>query len=370
MGEGSTSDRYARSMITTSFWQGRRVLLTGHTGFKGSWLTCCLDRLGAEVFGLALAPNTTPNLFSMLPSLRTARSQIGDIRDETALAAAVAAARPSVVIHMAAQPLVRRSYRAPRETLHTNVTGTINLLEALRGNDVVMAGLDAVLVVTTDKVYRNMNDGRPLMEIDPLGGHDPYSASKGAAEILTESWAKSFFAPAGINVATARAGNVVGGGDWSEDRLVPDLWRAARTGTAAVLRNPAATRPWQFVLEPLYGYLSYIEALAGRDGASLPRSLNFGPAAGDILTVAEAADLVLEGLNSGAGWSLAEGTQPHEAAHLTLDASLAERTLGWRPKLDARTALSWSVEWYRAIDTGRAAATIISNQIDRYEALA
>jgi CDP-glucose 4,6-dehydratase len=356
-------------MISTSFWQDRRVLLTGHTGFKGSWLTCCLNRLGAEVFGFALAPESEPNLFTALAGSRRVTSWIGDIRDERALAGAVATARPSVVIHMAAQALVRRSYRAPSDTMHANVTGTINVLEALRGNAAAMAGLDAILVVTTDKVYRNPENGQSFDESAPLGGHDPYSASKAAAEILTDSWARSFFAPAGIPVATARAGNVVGGGDWSGDRLVPDLWRAAKADKAAALRNPAATRPWQFVLEPLYGYLGYVEALAGPDGSRLPRALNFGPAAGDILTVGEASDIVLAGLGSNRGWTLAEGAQPHEAAHLALDAGLAERTLGWKAKLDSKEALRWSVEWYRAFDAGQDAAPITSEQIDRYEAL-
>jgi CDP-glucose 4,6-dehydratase len=357
-------------MISTSFWAGRKVLLTGHTGFKGSWLACCLNRLGADVFGFALAPETQPNLFSVLPPCRRLTSWIGDIRDEKALANAVEAAQPSIVIHMAAQALVRRSYRAPRDTIHANVNGTVNLLEALRGNGTVMAGLGAVLVITTDKVYRNADNSQPFGENSPLGGHDPYSASKAAAEILTDSWARSFFTPAGIPVATARAGNVVGGGDWSEDRLVPDLWRATKAGKSAMLRNPAATRPWQFVLEPLYGYLGYIEALAGPGGDKVPRALNFGPAAGDILTVAEASDIVLTGLGFNRGWALAEGAQPHEAAQLALDASLAESTLGWRAKLDSKEALRWSVEWYRAFDAGRDIALITSEQIDRYEALA
>ncbi|RDI54842.1 CDP-glucose 4,6-dehydratase [Microvirga subterranea] len=356
-------------MISTSFWAGRRVLLTGHTGFKGSWLAFCLDRLGAEVFGFALTPETQPNLFTVLPRSQRLTSWIGDIQDEKALADAVETARPSIVIHMAAQALVRRSYRAPCDTVQANVTGTVNLLEALRGNDAVMAELDAILVVTTDKVYRNAESGQPFQENSPLGGHDPYSASKAAAEILTESWARSFFTPAGVPVATARAGNVVGGGDWSEDRLIPDLWRAVKAGETAVLRNPAATRPWQLVLEPLYGYLGYIEALTGPRGSKLPRALNFGPAAGDILTVSEASDIVLTGLGSKRGWALAEGAQPHEAAQLALDAGLAERTLGWRAKLDSREALRWSTEWYRAFDAGRDMANITSEQIDRYEAL-
>jgi CDP-glucose 4,6-dehydratase len=357
-------------MISRPFWAGRRVFLTGQTGFKGAWLTSWLGRLGAEVHGFGLPPETDPNLYALLRPGPALVSRFGDIRDRAALAEAVAAARPSVVIHMAAQALVRRSYREPLATVETNVNGTINLLEALRGNEQVMASLAAVLVVTTDKVYSNANDGRAFNETDPLGGHDPYSASKAAAEILTACWAQSFFAATGVPVATARAGNVVGGGDWSEDRLVPDLWRAVRAGQSPVLRHPGATRPWQWVLEPLAGYLAYVQALAGTNGASLPRALNFGPPASDTLTVAEAAGLVLDGLGAAQGWTRAAGVQPVEAHSLTLDPGLAGRTLGWRTQLPAREALRWTVEWYRAVAAGEDAAHMTRTQIERYEALA
>lgn len=356
-------------MISRYFWKGRRVFLTGHTGFKGAWLAFWLGSLGAEVYGFALEPETQPNLFSLLHPIDGLTSCIGNIQDREAMAAALSSAKPSVVIHMAAQALVRRSYRDPYETLHSNVTGTINLLEALRADEAVMAGLVAVLVITTDKVYLNSGEDRPFTENDPLGGRDPYSASKAAAEILTSSWAQSFFTKAGVPVVTARAGNVVGGGDWSEDRLVPDLWRAAQAGEPVILRNPDAIRPWQFVLEPLSGYLTYLEALVEGCGRDLPRALNFGPSAGDVLTVADATAQVLSGLGSDRGWTLAQGAQPHEARLLTLDSALAEKTIGWRPKLSARDALQWTVEWYRSVEAGIPPRQITSEQIRRYETL-
>lgn len=356
-------------MISRSFWNGRRVLLTGHTGFKGSWLVKWLEHLNAEVFGFALEPETDPNLFDTLKPFPNLTSVIGDLRDSAALARVVKQAKPSVVIHMGAQALVRRSYRNPRETFDVNVTGTMNVLEALRANEHAKGDLAAVLVVTTDKVYLNSGTGNAFREGDPLGGHDPYSASKAAAEMVTHSWAKSFFAASGTPVATARAGNVVGGGDWSVDRLVPDLWRAAHARATVTLRNPSATRPWQFVLDPLAGYLSYIETLAGSRGTDVPTAMNFGPEASDILTVAEASKIFLSSLGNPCEWRLTEGAQPHEAALLTLDATLAERTLGWTSKLNAREALRWTAEWYEAWSRGENMRRLTSEQIERYEAI-
>ena len=264
------------------FWSGQRVLLTGHTGFKGTWLALWLERLGATTFGLARSPDTDPSIFNLTrPRLS---SRIGDVRDPRVVAAAVELARPTVAVHMAAQPLVRYSYREPIETIATNVMGTANVLQSLRGQ----TNLRAVLVITTDKVYANPETGEPFAEDCRLGGHDPYSASKAAAEIVTASFAESFFGDGAARVATARAGNVVGGGDWAEDRLIPDLWRAHATATPVVLRNPGATRPWQHVLDLTAGYLVYVERLAsGRDAA--PAALNFGPVQGDTRTVAEVA---------------------------------------------------------------------------------
>jgi CDP-glucose 4,6-dehydratase len=347
-------------MIERAFWRDRRVLLTGHTGFKGAWLALWLERLGAQVFGLALPPDTEPALFPMLaPKLV---SRIGDIRDAGVVARAVQEARPQIVIHMAAQALVRRSYRAPIETFATNVMGTAHLLDSLRDAE----SLQAVLVVTTDKVYRNDSDGNPLAEDDPLGGADPYSASKAAAELVAASMAKSFFG--GKGVATARAGNVIGGGDWSEDRLIPDIWRAVKADEPLRLRNPQATRPWQHVLDPLAGYLQYAERLAS--GADVPKTLNFGPLPGDTLTVAELADAMLAAMRCDQHWIKDGCEQPAEAQHLALDPARAMRTLGWRPRLQAPEALQWTADWYRAVNTGAPARSLALDQIARYEALA
>ncbi len=351
-------------MIDRDFWRGRRVLLTGHTGFKGAWLAAWLGRLGAQVHGLALAPEGEASLFEQLLPIPGLVSHIGDIRDPAEVKAVVAAARPSVVLHLAAQALVRRSYRDPAGTVSTNVAGLVTLLEALRGSP----GLKAILVATTDKVYRNAELGGAFAEDDPLGGHDPYSASKAAAEILTDSWAKSFFDAEGVAVATARAGNVIGGGDASEDRLIPDLWRAHLVGARPELRNPEAVRPWQWVGEPLAGYLAYAERLcAGAPGT--PRALNFGPQGGETLTVGQTANLFLSALGAQGGWRQADGVHPHEAGFLALDAGLAQRRLGWRPRLSAAEGLQWTAEWYRAVAAGQDARALTLRQIERYEAL-
>ena len=350
-------------MIERAFWRDRRVLLTGHTGFKGAWLALWLHEMGAKVFGLALPPDTEPALFSLLQPISGLSSRMADIRDPAAVAAAVNEARPSIVIHMAAQALVRRSYRLPVETLCTNVMGTAYLLDSLRAAD----ELEAVLVVTTDKVYRNTGRPHPFSENDPLGGADPYSASKAAAELLVASMAASFFAAKGVAVATARAGNVIGGGDWSEDRLIPDLWRAVRAGEPLRLRNPEATRPWQHVLEPLCGYLTYAARLAS--GADVPSTLNFGPPADDVLTVAEVADAMLVAMNSSLRWVKVEGPQLKEAQTLAIDPTLAMNSIGWRPRLDASQALQWTAEWYRDVANGADPRRAASEQIRRYEAL-
>ncbi len=340
------------------FWAGRSVLVTGNTGFKGTWLSLWLEKLGAETTGLALAPDTDPSLFVLTrPRLD---SIIGDIRDLETMRAAVAQARPTVAIHMAAQPLVRYSYRAPIETVATNVMGTAHLLEALRG----VPDLCAVLVITTDKVYANAETGQAFREDDHLGGHDPYSASKAAAEIITRSFAESFF-PGGPPVATARGGNVIGGGDWALDRILPDIWRAGRGGGPVVLRNPKATRPWQHVLDLVGGYMCYVQRLA-TDGA-LPRALNFGPAIEDALNVAEVTDLMLAEMGAAHGWTLAEGAQPREMQALALDPSLAARTLGWRSQLGGAEAVRWAAQWYRAFDNGENARDLCLRQIDAYQ---
>jgi CDP-glucose 4,6-dehydratase len=267
---------------------------------------------------------------------------------------------------MAAQPLVRRSYARPVETFAVNALGTAHVLEALRDRP----DLRAALVITTDKVYRNREDARNFVESDPLGGHDPYSASKAAAELITASYAQSFFEPTQKPVATARAGNVVGGGDWSEDRLVPDVWRAVHGGRPLVLRYPSATRPWQHVLEPLHGYLTFVEQLV-LDPDRTPRALNFGPADADKgIAVARVAEIVARGLGGSTAWVRAEGPQPPEMKHLALDANEAMRTIGWRPRLGAHEALSWTVDWYKRFEAGEHARDLTIEQIARYESMA
>ncbi len=347
-------------MIDPQFWTGKRVLVTGHTGFKGAWLCAWLCRMGARVHGLALAPEGEPNLFALIGDDLDMNSHIGDIRDRAATEALIADTDPEICFHMAAQALVRRSYRQPVETFAANVMGTVHVLEGLRH----APSLKAAIVVTSDKAYHNPEDGRPLQEGDPLGGDDPYSASKGATEMVARAWAKSFFA-SGTAIHTARAGNVIGGGDWSEDRLVPDIWRAARTGQALVLRYPDATRPWQHVLEPLCGYLALAEA-AARGRKDLPPALNFGPLDAHALSVGTVAERLLAALAPGLPWQREEKAQPPEKRLLALDPSLAGRVLGWRPLLDADETLDWTVDWYRDFDRGRAAAELTRKQIGRY----
>jgi CDP-glucose 4,6-dehydratase len=343
------------SVVTRDFWRGRRVLVTGHTGFKGAWLSLWLEMLGAEVAGFALPPHTSPSLFTAAqPRLH---AFTGDIRDGEAVARAVAASDPEIVFHLAAQSLVRCSYRDPVETIAVNVTGTAVALNALRA----AKNLRAVVVATTDKVYRNLDDGRPFREDDPLGGHDPYSASKAAAELVTAAMADSFLdAP----VATARAGNVIGGGDWSEDRIVPDIWRAAKSDTPLTLRHPDATRPWQHVLDPLNGYLLYAERLAA--DADVPRALNFGPLPGTALTVGEVADVMLASLGAECRWQRADEPGPREMKLLALDPAQAIAALGWRPQLEARTALAWTADWYRRFDGGADARALCREEIARF----
>jgi CDP-glucose 4,6-dehydratase len=347
----------------SGFWRDRRVLLTGHTGFKGAWAALWLARLGARVTGIALAPDTEPSLWAAIGPGLIDDSIIGDIRDPAIVGDAVARARPSVVLHMAAQPLVRRSYAEPVETFATNLMGTVHLLEALRTSD----ALDAVLVVTTDKVYSNCDQGRDFVEDDPLGGHDPYSASKAAAEIATASYRASFFADRGIAIATARAGNVIGGGDWSPDRLIPDVWRAASRGESVALRNPDSTRPWQHVLDPLAGYFLYLEALACRQ--EMPAALNFGPPAGAAATVASVAEAMARALGAATAWRLDEAPAPPEMKLLSLDPSRAMNRLGWRPLLTCAEAIQWSARWYAERDAGADPLQLCRAQLNDYEAL-
>jgi CDP-glucose 4,6-dehydratase len=347
------------------FWAGRRVLVTGHTGFKGAWLCLWLERLGAEVSAFALPPQTEPSLYQILSPWAGQRHRVVDLRDPSAVSAAVRDAAPEVIFHLAAQSLVRPSYRDPLYTYATNLMGTLHLLLAARDTP----GVEAVVVTTTDKVYENNSNGTAFREQDRLGGKDPYSASKACAEILTGSFRDSFLAngrrPA---IATVRAGNVIGGGDWSEDRLVPDVVRAVASGRKVALRYPDAVRPWQHVLEPLRGYLDFAEQLV-REPSSMPAALNFGPDPGNWLTVAQVADIMAVALGAGSGWEKAPGVPPPEAATLTLSSSLAKRTLGWKPLLSMKDTVDWTADWHTKHRAGCDMKSETLEQIARYEAL-
>ena len=356
-------DLELRRGTSVEFWRGKRVLLTGHTGFKGSWLTIWLARLGAHVMGLSLAPVTEPNLFTEANVAALCDSRIGDIRDAAAVGTLANEVRPEIVLHLAAQPLVRAGYRAPLATFDTNVMGTAHVLDALRGVDSVRVAV----MVTTDKVYREDGAQRAYAEDDALGGHDPYSASKAASEIVIGSYRDAFLAAQGVAVANARAGNVIGGGDWSEDRLIPDAVRAWQSGRTLEVRRPDAVRPWQHVLEPLAGYLT----LARRLWQEMPLagSYNFGPPASDAASVREVVTQAQKAYGHGDVAFAVEAQGPHEAAFLTLDATKAEQTLGVRPRLTLAEAIGRTMAWYRAHRELGDALALCRADIATYEAL-
>ncbi len=346
--------------VNPGFWAGKRVLLTGHTGFKGSWAAIWLARMGAEVTGLALPPDQAPALFDLAGVEGRLRSHFVDLRDPAALEAALDGQAFDLVLHMAAQPIVRTSVEDPIGTFATNVMGTAHLLQVLRRQP----ALQAALVITSDKVYANNETGQAFREGDNLGGKDPYSASKAAAEIVVQSFAKSFFP--GVPVATARGGNVIGGGDFSRDRLVADIVRAARGGAAVVLRHPEATRPWQHVLDCLAGYFRHIEALA-TDPAT-PRALNFGPRPGGrAVSVGELATLGVEALG-GQPWRHEPDPKSLEAQTLAIDASLAREAIGFESRLEAPEAVALTMDWYRRQAAGEDALALCKEQIEGYEA--
>ena len=356
------------SSAPENFWAGRRVLVTGHTGFKGAWLTAWLVRLGARVSGFALAPEPpasleVPSLFDALGLAGRVDHTIGDVRDLEHLARVVRERSPEIVLHLAAQPLVRRSYREPLATLATNVMGTANVLEACRGLD----GLRAVVVVTTDKVYENREHVWAYREPEPLGGHDPYSASKACAELVTSTYRASFLREAGVGVATARAGNVIGGGDWSEDRLIPDLVRGIAAGRTTAIRNPGAVRPWQHVIDPLAGYLRLAERLAS-EPARYAEAWNFGPPADERIEVGAVVERFVAAMGRGhVTLGHVDRSAPHEASELRLDSAKARLLLPWTPKLSLDEAIQWTASAYRAaLEDGASIAAIVDEQLEAY----
>ena len=349
--------------MNAPFWSGKRVLVTGHTGFKGSWLVLWLQRLGADVAGYARPAPTVPALFEVAGVADGIRSVIGDVQDLDSLAGLVAEHRPDVVVHMAAQPIVREAYRDPVETYATNVMGTVNVLESVRRTPSVRV----VINVTTDKVYENREWEWGYREDERLGGVDPYASSKACSELVTTAYRASFFAgPDGPRVASARAGNVIGGGDWAKDRLIPDLVRGALERTPVLIRNPNATRPWQHVLNPLHGYLTLAERLW--DEPAHAHGWNFGPDPGDAKPVAWIADRLGELWGDGLRWERDAEHHPHEAHELRLDSSLAATRLGWRPRWGLEEALESIVEFARAQQAGGDLRRVVLDQIAAFEA--
>jgi CDP-glucose 4,6-dehydratase len=349
-----------------SFWRGRSVLITGHSGFKGSWLVGWLAMSGANVSGFSLRPATEPNLFKLAIEDHV-DNHFGDIRNLAELRACVTAAKPHIIFHLAAQSLVRASYADPVSTYATNVMGTVHLLEAVREVDSV----EAVVVVTSDKCYENREWVWSYREDEALGGHDPYSSSKGCAELVAAAYRASFLDGAArkCRVATVRAGNVIGGGDWAPDRLMPDIIRSFANGRPVEIRSPHAVRPWQHVLEPLSGYVRLAEALVADGGDLFAEGWNFGPGDDDCWPVSAVVDRLAAHWGKGASWCLSEGPHPHEASFLKVDASKARARLSWRRRLRLEEALVWTADWYRGQLDGRSAAEMMAAQIERYEKL-
>ncbi len=347
-------------------YSGRRVFVTGHTGFKGSWLTAWLLALGADVTGYALEPPTEPSLFYALGLDDAIHHVVADVRDHEVLERELSAAQPEAVFHLAAQPIVRESYARPRETFETNVMGTVNLLEAVRQ----CSSVRGVVVVTSDKCYRNRDDGRRFREDDALGGHDPYSASKACEDLVGTAYGATFLREQGVAVATARAGNVIGGGDWAPDRLVPDCVRALAAGVPVEVRSPDAVRPWQHVLEPLSGYL-LLGAGTQQGGVSAEGAWNFGPSRDDSgLAVRWVVERFVEEWGSGS-WAPAPGeaNAPHEALHLDVDSDKATRELCWTPAWSSREAVRRTAAWYRRFSVEpQAAAALVQDDLAAYSA--
>lgn len=342
---------------------GKRIFVTGHTGFTGSWVSIWLSRIGAKVFGYSLAPETTPNLFEAAGLSDTISGRLGDIRDYDTLLESMSTFKPDLVLHLAAQPLVRRSYRIPRETFDVNTQGTANVLEAARQ----VGSVQGVLCITTDKVYKNNETGVPFKEDDELGGQDPYSASKSAAELLIASYRASFTSEAGSRplIAVARGGNIIGGGDWSEDRLIPDFVRAHEAGSSIELRYPQATRPWQHVLALAEGYITILSGLVSNEAEKFARPFNLGPLSSESTSVASVLSLmssVMPGVEI-----VHHLSDLHEAGLLALDSNLAARTFGWNPAWDTNEVVGKTAEWYRAfLANEKPAAQLCNEQIDSW----
>ncbi len=350
--------------VISNFWRNKRVLITGHTGFKGGWLALCLQRLGADLTGIALPPNLTPSLFQLAHVGQEMRNHFCDIRDSTKVAALIRAAQPEIVFHLAAQALVRPSYGEPLVTFSTNVMGTAHVLDALRSQDCVRVAV----MVTTDKVYRNLELVYPYREDDALGGHDPYSASKAASEIVIASYRDAFLAEQGLAVASARAGNVIGGGDWSEDRIIPDAVRAWSSAQPLFVRNPQAIRPWQHVLEPVTAYLGLAQKLWLQP--DLAGAYNFGPQTNAAATVREVVELAKGAFGRGEV-RYGEGVHgPHEAGWLALEIAKARMVLGFSPKWDLAESVERTMAWYRAQQQGANVRGLCEAEIAAYEALA
>jgi CDP-glucose 4,6-dehydratase len=353
--------------VDQNFWHSKKVLLTGHTGFKGGWLSLWLNSMGAEVFGYALKPDTSPNLFDVL-QLETliSKSYISDIRDFSALNKVMQDIKPDVVIHMAAQPLVRYSYAHPIDTYATNLMGTVHVLEAVRQSNSVKAAV----MVTTDKCYDNKEWVWGYRENDSMGGYDPYSNSKGCAELATTAYRQSFFTDKSgviqVGLASARAGNVIGGGDWSVDRLIPDAIKSFESNHELLIRNPNATRPWQHVLEPISGYLILAQALFEAP-TEFSSGWNFGPGDSDVKTVEQVLEVLIKQWGGGVSWRTEGSEQPHEANLLKLDCSKAKSKLKWGPKWGVETAIGLIVEWQRAFRTGENMREICMMQINQYQ---
>jgi CDP-glucose 4,6-dehydratase len=355
--------------MNADFWRGKRVFLTGHTGFKGSWMSLWLQTAGAEVMGYSLLSPTSPSLFDVANVSEGMTSVEGDVRDLEKLQAAIAQHQPDVIFHMAAQPLVRYSYKHPVETYSTNVMGTVHLLEAVRQTNCARV----VVNITSDKCYENREWVWGYRENEAMGGHDPYSNSKGCAELVAAAYRNSFFSPEKYHehttsLASVRAGNVIGGGDWAEDRLIPDIMRAIMAGESVLIRSPNAIRPWQHVLEPLNGYMTLAEQM-WEDGGTYAEGWNFGPNDEDARPVSWITEQLTRLWGDGASWQLDTKVNPHEATYLKLDCSKAKSRLKWQPKLDLGMTLEWIVEWYQAYMAEQDMQQLTAAQIQRYSAL-